>query len=252
MKRIAILCLVIGACLGWGNFAAADLTLGLVANYPFTGNANDASGNANHGTVSGAVLTNDRYGNPDSAYYFNGATNFIQVPHRDYLNINQATGFTVAAWFRFVPELNAPTVITIIDKSHGASLYTPLSWAMSALPPDGGGNRLLAFVCGDGSSFPPQPEAPFPGDGKWHHCAGTLVGSEYKLYVDGTLASSIPYNTTPAGCPGDLFIGKHYELGRYFGGDIDEVRIYNRALSAEEIRQLATYHALPPLGLILD
>ena len=55
----------------------AFLTNGLIAYYPFNGNANDASGNGNNGTVYGATLTADRFGNPNSAYYFNGTNNYI-------------------------------------------------------------------------------------------------------------------------------------------------------------------------------
>ena len=52
--------------------ASADLNDGLIAYYPFNGNANDESGNGNDGTVNGATLTNDRFGNEDSAYSFDG------------------------------------------------------------------------------------------------------------------------------------------------------------------------------------
>ncbi|MBK7031388.1 MAG: hypothetical protein IPH45_20325 [Bacteroidales bacterium] len=54
-------------------------TNGLSAWYPFNGNANDLSGNGNDGTVNGATLTTDRFGNPNSAYSFNGTTDFIGI-----------------------------------------------------------------------------------------------------------------------------------------------------------------------------
>ena len=74
-----------------------DLTAGLIAYYPFNGNANDMSGNGNNGSVAGATLSEDRFGNPDSAYYFDG---------NDYINIGQlpqlqgAQGITVSCWVR--------------------------------------------------------------------------------------------------------------------------------------------------------
>jgi hypothetical protein len=52
---------------------------GLVAYYPFNGNANDKSGNGNHGTVHGATLTEDRFGNADSAYNFDGVYDYIEI-----------------------------------------------------------------------------------------------------------------------------------------------------------------------------
>ena len=53
---------------------------GLMAWYKFNGNASDSSGNGNHGTVNGATLTSDRFGNANKAYYFNGVDNYIIVP----------------------------------------------------------------------------------------------------------------------------------------------------------------------------
>ena len=70
-------------------------TNGLIGWYPFTGNANDSSGNGNHATVNGAVLSSDRFGNANAAYSFNGST--------DYLHGNASTfptGYrTVSLWF---------------------------------------------------------------------------------------------------------------------------------------------------------
>jgi CARDB len=73
---------------------------GLVAYYPFNGNANDESGNANHGTPSGVTATTDRYGNPNSAYSFNGINNFVQIPYNRSLLPNNDQK-TYSFWFKF-------------------------------------------------------------------------------------------------------------------------------------------------------
>jgi len=70
---------------------------GLVACYPFNGNANDASGNGNNGTVNSATLTTDRFGYTDSAYQFNGKDSFILVP--DATILNPATQ-TISVWVK--------------------------------------------------------------------------------------------------------------------------------------------------------
>ena len=70
---IRIVCLVLGVC----GLAQADLNDGLVAYYPFNGNANDESGNGNDGVVNGATLTSDRFGDVDNTYLFEG---------NDYIN----------------------------------------------------------------------------------------------------------------------------------------------------------------------
>ena len=71
-------------------------TNGLVAYYPFGGNANDASGNGNHGTVYSATPTTDRCGNPNSAYNFNG-NSYIKVPYSTSLN-SHTNGLTISFW----------------------------------------------------------------------------------------------------------------------------------------------------------
>jgi hypothetical protein len=76
-------------------------------------------------------------------------------------------------------------------------------------------------------------------DNQWHHVAAVFDGSNSKFYLDGVLKETVPFSGTPALNTRDLFIGKHYSLGRYFHGIIDEVRIYNRALSDTEILQLS-------------
>ena len=72
-----------------------NLQQGLVGYYPFCSNANDESGNGSNGTVYGATLTTDRFGNPNSAYEFNGTNNYIKAS-AEYLPTNKRT---VSAWF---------------------------------------------------------------------------------------------------------------------------------------------------------
>ena len=79
--------------------ARGDLTNGLVAYYPFNGNADDTSGNGNNGTVIAAVLTTDRLGNANSAYAFNGSTSLITVPDAPSLRVTN--DITVSCWVNF-------------------------------------------------------------------------------------------------------------------------------------------------------
>jgi len=77
MKKTFTLFILLSALFsGWsGVIAQINLDSGLVAHYPFNGNANDESGNANHGTVNGATHTTDRFGNANKAYCFDGVSN---------------------------------------------------------------------------------------------------------------------------------------------------------------------------------
>src|ERR1035437_6374375 len=93
-RRIAAL-LAVGLSIAVNSQAQTFLTNGLVAYYPFNGNANDASGNGNNGTVNGAVLAQDRLGASNSAYSFNGsnsAITFSSVP------LTQVDNWTLSAW----------------------------------------------------------------------------------------------------------------------------------------------------------
>ncbi|TGO02752.1 hypothetical protein PN36_19595 [Candidatus Thiomargarita nelsonii] len=87
--------LLIAIGLSWFSGAMADLSDGLVAYYPFNGNAQDESGNGHHGTVYGAILVNDRFENIDSAYHFDGINDFIQISDSPSLRV---TTFTISAW----------------------------------------------------------------------------------------------------------------------------------------------------------
>ena len=71
---------------------------GMVAYYPFNGNANDESGNGNNGTVNGASLTSDRFNNTNKAYAFNGTSNYINVP--DAATIRPGLEISLTAWVK--------------------------------------------------------------------------------------------------------------------------------------------------------
>lgn len=86
MKKHGVLSvLVMAIVIGLSGIAVADLNDGLVAYYPFNGNANDESDNGNHGIVSGAILTADWFGNANSAYSFDGVDDYILVEDDDNL-----------------------------------------------------------------------------------------------------------------------------------------------------------------------
>ena len=79
MKKIFLVLVAVSIVFMFVGSVSADLSLGLVAYYPFNGNANDESGNGNHAIINGATLTYDRFGNPDNAYSFNGVSGDINI-----------------------------------------------------------------------------------------------------------------------------------------------------------------------------
>ncbi|HYG15824.1 MAG TPA: hypothetical protein VEC12_08735, partial [Bacteroidia bacterium] len=97
---IAVCCLTIGVnsqILNIGDtLKLTSLNYGLVAYYPFTGNAGDSSGTGNHGSVNGAILTTDRFGNPNSAYQFDGSNDYIEIA--DHSSLDVADSFSITLW----------------------------------------------------------------------------------------------------------------------------------------------------------
>jgi len=105
MKRETILVLAMVVLAANGS-AWADLSDGLVAYYPFSGNANDASGNGHDGTVYGAMLTTDRLGNPNSAFNFDGTDDYVNVAYSPDF---QLSTYTIATWIRPSIDLSSKT-----------------------------------------------------------------------------------------------------------------------------------------------
>jgi hypothetical protein len=206
---------------------------GLVAFYPFNGNANDASGNGNNATVYGATLTTNRYGNANSAYDFNGSSSYIDITQNSTLN--NLTNFTLSAWIYQIGA-NVEYSYRILDKCPAG---VPGGWTFDTW--DGTtGHRLRLQAAG--SSNPNVPGTTVYSLMQWHHVVATVSGTTGKVYLDGILdgtgnVGNIPDNAL------DIYIGRAHPnngagVNEWFNGIIEDVRIYNRALSDTEIQQL--------------
>lgn len=221
--------------------AVNSLTNGLVAYYPFNGNANDASGQANHGSNYGAVLARDRFGSTNSAYYFNGTDSYIRAS-ADSL---PATDRTVAFWF-YANTVDAGRCV--LGYGGGASFLMLMN------NQDGGHNQYET----QGHVRINRLFAPMGTNvvGVWHHWAVTILGSRTTMFIDGTQVGAGDVFSTSTGVAGrDLIIGTDVApdgIGPYsdangspFQGALDEIRIYDRALSSEEIADLAGEQGCP-------
>src|SRR3990167_4957400 len=98
--------------------AFADLKDCLVAYYPFNGNANDESGNGNNGTVNGATLTTDRFGNTNKAYSFDGVNDYIDIGNNTNLK-RYNTSFTVSSWIKLFSYSNSYLSSIISNRDGG-------------------------------------------------------------------------------------------------------------------------------------
>jgi hypothetical protein len=203
-----------------------------VAYYPFNGNANDESGNANHGGVYGATLANDRWGNPSSAYQFDGIDDYIEIP--DSLSPDEFSNFTVLVWIKTTDN------DTIIDNySNRDEAGERTGWLLATGDID--------FAAGFGLVPPPNDTSQvynsgeFVSDGNWH-----LVGTSWddstdtvNLIVDGTIVATYYEDRHINSNDRSIKIGMWDGLNdSFYAGLIDDVRIYNRALSESEIVSL--------------
>ena len=110
-KAVFIILAITTTALAFQVQAQSFLTNGLVAYYPFNGNANDESGNGYNGTVHGALLDADRFGRPASCYSFNGSNSYIELPPNTG-NLNGLTQTTILAWMKLTVSSNSGCIFS--------------------------------------------------------------------------------------------------------------------------------------------
>jgi hypothetical protein len=227
--RNSLLALVIISFLSlifFSQNARADLNSGLAAYYDFDGNADDKSGNENHAAVYGATAANDQGNNPANAYDFDGTDDYVSAPHDTTLNLGTGD-FSVCFWIK--PH-NVSGYKYIVDKRGPTYI------------------GFLVYMAGDGASF--QIADNVNGyqnfDTGYHYTANAWTHICYtvdrdsstggKLYVNGTQNQTF----NPTGRPDSisnsapLLIGGGPNSAYDFDGLLDEVRIYNRAITSTE------------------
>ena len=228
MKNILLIAIVI---FGLNTISIAQVpnyvpTNGLVGWWPFTGNANDLSVNGNNGTVYGATLTSDRNSNLNSAYYFNGNA-YMAVP-----NI-ASTGNQARSVFVWIKYNSTFAYHCVISTGNPSSCNT---FNLFANMNNSNGNiGVMGFNPCDFYSATTNMN-----NNQWH-----LIGAVYnglgtlQTYLDGVLFStaSMSYNTIGQN---NFFGCNSQNMSAFYIGILDDIGIWNRALTACEINQLYT------------
>jgi hypothetical protein len=217
-----------GGTVGCDGSCPADCG-GLVAWYPFDGDVKDASGNALHGTNSGATLHTDRHGQNNRAYAFDGVDDAVVVPDNALLDL---TEFSLALFINI--EDNSEDGI-VLSKGPRFGNYTLRVTASDADSWPGYLSYVNDVATGNYSSLVSNSAIPVA---TWVHVAVTRSDAQLRTYIDGVLARSVNSpGSTPVMTTEPLQIG----AGQYgqFAGAIDEVRIYDRVLSAAEVTALS-------------
>ncbi|MFC1591403.1 LamG-like jellyroll fold domain-containing protein [Thermodesulfobacteriota bacterium] len=235
---ITCVCLSMLLCAATNSFAALDD--GLVAYYPFNGNANDASGNGNHGTVTGAALTTDKDGNFASAYSFDGIDDYIDIGTLGNFG-SQMNSFSISIWMNTTDTRVSTALLKTINSGDVDTM-------MGIDVNRGNVGKTSFHMRGEGDAFLWGVSSADIYDGAWHHIVWNVkdaASNDFEVYVDGGLDSIgwfLTENPTVfKNFEYPLTIGAGNNRGTveaFYGGAIDEVRIYNRALAELEIQQL--------------
>lgn len=264
-NRVAVLCFFLLTFLGNApesisqvcnlSQIPSNLQNGLVAWYPFCGNANDGSGNGKNGIIVGNVTsTTDRFGVANSAYLFAASsdafnTNRINLPELSTQIGKPGNNYSISAWFNGVPDTwgGSPKTGPIIHCSDINADYVI--------------NRLEVIDFGSGPlkkiyhRMPSQNIEPVSSTGyntsAWHNITivVNVTSGDYKYFFDGVLDPSLSFTFNPLN---NYYVsGRIWQIGaiqpvqttaqhvpHQFVGKIDDIMVYSRALSVCEVQQL--------------
>jgi hypothetical protein len=208
-----------------------DLSNGLIAYYPFTGNANDISGNGYNGIVNGVNLTTDRFGFANNAYNFNGTSPSEIVINNNFINL--ASNFSISIWMKTsdVSKLNQCLFNSInhtgfVVEFNNNNVLNKLMYGV------GNSVNFWDLIYGQGKF------ATF-NSSNWYNVVFIKSGLTYSIYVNGILDGfSIVNRSSTYTSRVGLRIGS---IGgtEIFKGTLDDVRVYNRALDVSEISYLS-------------
>ncbi len=204
-------------------------TNGLVGWWPFNGNADDESGNGNNGSNNGATLNSDRFGSNNSCYYFQN--NNILIPHNTLFGFQANSGFTISMWCNSSDFSNS---LHFMGKRGNSSPY--FNWQIAY------GGNLIGPNFGSGTD-PGIYNGAFSPDllliNNWYHIVGKFNNGVWSIYVDGILKAT---NTTAMVNPDSNTPMTFGESGGFQGfiGKLDDIGIWNRALTDCEIQNLYT------------
>jgi hypothetical protein len=207
---------------------------GLIAAYSFNGSVEDVSGRGHNGTNVGATPATNRFGEASSAMAFGGNA-FISIPHAIDLNFGSSTSFTATAWVRF--SSSQPDYAGILSKMVGG-LRAPFSgFQIFVINSSTAGAQVETIESRNDINGRSSI-----GDDRWHMM--TLVVSRPQatawLYVDAVVENEHPSSTLQADLANTdpMIIGKDRTSARFFNGEIDDIRLFNRALSQAEVQAL--------------
>jgi hypothetical protein len=231
MKKLTFLTAILLATTTFAQIPNYVPTNGLVGWWPFNGNANDESGNGNNGTVNGATLTSDRNGVTNKAYSFDG-NDWIEI--LDNSNLNNSN-ITINFWINSSSSLFQQIIYKVsLNTAQNEEYSIPINLTAP---------NQINFDLKNNSCSPGIGWISFINNNvilsNWQNIAFTHDGIYTKFYLNGNLINSQSANFNIANCPGGkLLFGIAWNLQNGFNGKLDDIGIWNRALTQQEITNL--------------
>ncbi len=193
------------------------------------GSATDASGNGNDGEIHGAKWVDGKFG---KALEFDGVSNWVEVPHSNTVGFKAGVSFTITCYFKGSKVGGSLVGKNYEDTSQVVPWY--LLW-------NGGGDNKVTLYLRDSASTSFRADGTSEiGDDKWHFVVGRADADAGKasIWIDGKMEAEVDFNEKDGYGTGEgvFHIARHYD--RYTEGIIDDVAIFNVALSEEDMDAL--------------
>lgn len=218
----------------------------LIAHYPFNGSANDLSGFGNDGDVFGAILANDRFGNPNSAYEFDGTNDFIEINDDEVFNTQTRS---IEFWFKktnnTIVKNNESYVEGLVWKSFDTSLDRDYSFSITneTGPFDFyntiGNNTTNLFQSRFEKMIIPN---------NWYHVVGIVDSSKVITYINGEHVLTLENNGDVVFSAAPIVLGKasaNFPDNKFFKGLIDDVKFFNYEVDSSYVWESYTKGGWP-------
>jgi hypothetical protein len=232
------------------NDTIYNLTSGLIGYYNFNGgNLNDSSGYNNNIVFNNATLTTDRFGNANSAYSFDGTSSYMRVKNNISLNPNNISLFAIVKPNGFnTATCHVSQILGKLSQDPENGIYclrlndsianctpTPLLDYERFYGTYGDNNNPYGSATEAGLHSSPNVQL-----GQWYTLAFTFDGTTAKFYINGTLTDSSTKTILFSANSDDLYFGAtpNPSFYYYFNGVIDEIRIYNNAITPMQVNAL--------------
>lgn len=218
MKNLVLPLFLLLLSTSWAQIPSYVPVYGLLSYFPFNGNGNDASANANHLTNYGAVPTTDRFNNANAAYSFNGSSQYF-IRNTPSFVFNPNSTFTVSLWHN---RNNSSVVgIPIMHATNAAGNFIWIFQTGATNMQFGTNKQQAAWFWAQSTST----------TNVWTHIVMVYNAGVMTLYKDNVLVATTNFtHTAVTSTTLPLYVGRGIG-GNYFDGKIDDIGIWNRCLT---------------------